>query len=274
MPSFRTPRLFNDHLLRLKADGSLTDPLRQFITDKEYAKYYVAGIVGWKYAMQTFAVLRSGEEVDRLVLNRVPCVIKPTHLSGPVLIYLGPETPIDRKVVKQWMRVNYYRVSRESNYRNLERKVIVEEYFSEDGRTVPRDYKIFCFHGCPKVIEVDSDRFRHHTRNLYDTAWNRLPIAIGYPPGLEDEPKPTHLEQMIEVARKLSKPFTSIRVDMYADESGVKVGELTNCHGGGTERIQPSAAESWLGSLFEKGVVRPYRPRLMELINGSENTSG
>ena len=57
---------------------------------------------------------------------------------------------------------------------------------------------------------------------------------------------------MIDVARRVSKPFASIRVDLYADDGAVKVGELTTCHGGGTELIQPAVAESWLGDLFER----------------------
>ena len=40
--------LFNDRLLKIKLDGSLLDPLRQFITDKEYVKYYVSAVVGGK----------------------------------------------------------------------------------------------------------------------------------------------------------------------------------------------------------------------------------
>ena len=46
LPRLREPVLFNDRLLKLKLDGSLLDPLRQFVTDKEYVKYYVAGVVG------------------------------------------------------------------------------------------------------------------------------------------------------------------------------------------------------------------------------------
>ena len=249
-PRFRSPKMFNDHLLKLRADGSLLDPLRQFVTDKEHMKSYVAGAVGTRYVLETFAVLHAEHELDELRLSRFPCVIKPTHMSGPVVICLDAQTPVDRALLRRWLHTDYYKEKREANYRHLRPKIIVEEYFSRDGRTPPRDYKIFCGFGRPRLIQVDADRFRNHTRNVYDLEWNRLPMTIKYPAGTEDDPKPPRLDEMIDVARLLAQPFTSIRVDLYADERAVKVGELTSCHGGGTELIQPAAAEAWLGEMF------------------------
>ena len=255
LPRLRHPVLFNDRLLKLKIDGTLYDPLRQFVTDKEYVKDYVAAVVGREYALETHDIVRSSAEVDGLRLERFPCVVKPTNMSGPVLICLDGDTPIDRELLKHWLRTSYYRQSREGNYRFLKPKIIVEEFFSEDGRTPPRDYKIFCFHGCPKLIEVDADRFRGHTRNFYDTVWDRLWVTVRYPAREHGDEKPKNLDLMLDVARALSKPFSSIRVDLYADDRRIKVGELTSCHEGGGARIRPKVAERWLGDLFIRSVA-------------------
>ena len=170
IPRITNPRLFNDHLLRLKLSRALSDPLRQFITDKEYVKQYIRGSVGEEYTLTTFAVLRTDVEIDRFTVDHVPCVIKPTHLSGSSILFcFDRDVRIDRHKMKQWLRCDYYRRSREINYRYLQPKVIVEEFFSTDGRTVPQDYKFFCFRGVPKLIQVDSNRFTAHTRNFYDT---------------------------------------------------------------------------------------------------------
>ena len=72
--------------------------------------------------------------------------------------------------------------------------------------------------------------------------WNRMPITIEFPAGIENDPKPSKFEEMIEIATMLSRPFAFLRVDMYANDTEVKVGELTNCHGNGTEWIRPVAA--------------------------------
>lgn len=252
IPRLSNPKLFNDRLLRLKLDGSLLDPLRQFITDKEYVKYYVASVVGKAYTLETFEILRDGTDVDRFSCTRVPCVIKPTHLSGPVIICTDLDRPINRSLLHQWLSTDYYRSSREVNYKFLRPKIIVEEFFSDERETVPKDYKVFCFHGQPKLIEVDSDRFSDHTRNFYDTAWNMMPLTVKYPAGELPDPKPPQLNTMLEVARKLARPFSSIRVDMYANEDMLKVGELTNCHGGGGELILPAWGERFLGDMFEE----------------------
>ena len=107
-------------------------------------------MVGWQYAVETYKVLRSPEDVDSLELERLPCVLKPTHSSGPVMFVNDPERDLDRERLKSWFAIDYYKDSREQNYKYLKPKVIVEEFFSEDGQTVPSDYKIFCFDGIPK----------------------------------------------------------------------------------------------------------------------------
>ena len=50
--------------------------------------------------------------------------------------------------------------------------------------------------------------------------WNRLPITIEFPAGIEDDPKPSQFEEMIEIAKRLSRPFAFLRVDMYANDTG------------------------------------------------------
>ena len=252
VPRLRQPKLFNDHLLKLRIDGTLSDPFRQFVTDKEYVKQYVAGVVGQEYTIETFDVLRSSADVANLRLSRFPCVIKPTHMCKQVVFCLDHESPVDHALLTRWLRRNYYKHSRELNYRFLEPKIIVEEFFSADGKTPPADYKIFCFEGCPRLILVDVGRFQRRTRNFYDPSWNRLEMTINHPPGVQDE-RPANLEEMLDVARQLSKPFSFIRVDLYTIGDRIKIGELTNCHGAAGSVLRPRAAEMWLGSLFERG---------------------
>ena len=154
-------------------------------------------------------------------------------------------------MLKKWFNVDYYRKTREQNYRGLIPKVIVEEFISEDGRTVPEDYKVFCFGGVPKLVQVDSDRFSGHTRILYDTEWDRLPMTLQYPNTSRSHPKPATLEKMLDLAARLSRPFSFIRVDMYAARAQIKVGELTSCPESAGGKIHPLSAEITLGRLFE-----------------------
>ena len=52
--------------------------------------------------------------------------------------------------------------------------------------------------------------------------------------------KPNNLSEMINIAEKISKYFNFIRIDMYTNNKEIFVGEITNIHGGATEKFLPS----------------------------------
>lgn len=250
LPGAKHSGRLNDYLYGMKVDGTLLDPLRQFATDKEYVKYYVKASVGERYVLRTLQVLHRAAEVDRLQLTQFPCVIKPSHLSGQVQFCHENADELDRATMRDWLDTHFYQHSREQNYRHLRPKILVEEFFSENELAVPNDYKVYCYEGTPKFIQVDSGRFVNHSRNLYGTSWKRLPWSLMYPAREEDDPPPAQLEHMLEIAARLSAPFNFMRVDMFANSSEVKVGELTSCPESARGRISPPAGEYALGRLL------------------------
>ncbi len=227
----------------------MLDPLYQYCTDKEYVKDYIAGVLGPGFTPETYSVLRSDAEIGAFTSDRAPCVIKPTHASGQVVFRWEADEPVDRDMLRAWLRLDHYRSSRESNYRHLTPKIIVEEFLSEDGITVPKDYKLYCFHGVPKMIQVTPNRFGNHNENYYDPDWNRLPMTFGYPNGTDDE-RPSRIDEMLDIAARLAEPFPFVRVDLYASRTWVRVGELTFCPTGARARIHPDSADLNLGRLF------------------------
>ena len=133
--------------------------------------------------------------------------------------------------------------------------------FSTDGRRVPKDYKIFCFHGVPGFIQVDTDRFGTHVQNFYDTRWNKLRMTLMNDGSDESDSEPPELAKILCIAEKLSKPFSFMRVDLYAINGEVRVGELTSCPGGADHEFKPAEAEKAIGRMFEKGnstVLAPF----------------
>lgn len=244
------PARFNDHLFAWKTSGACYDPLIQFVTDKEYAKLYIAATVGKEYVIKTYRILRGKSELQTLSLDRFPCILKPTHSSGQILVCPDASTPLDREVLAKWFDIDLYRLKREPNYRQLSPKIIVEEFYSEDGRTIPNDHKIFCVGGVLKFIQVDGDRHSNHTRNLYDLSWNRIPAAYVYPNRERDDPRPVLLNEMLDAARKLSAAFPFVRVDFYATETEIRVGELTFFPESASGKLEPEEAEYTLGAFF------------------------
>ena len=245
------PVRFNDHLFAWKTSSACYDPLIQFVTDKEYAKLYISAIVGEEYVIETYRILRRKEELQTLNLDRYPCILKPTHSSGQILVCPDASTPLDRADLAKWFDVDLYRSKREPNYRHLTPKIIVEEFFSEDGRTIPNDYKVFCVYGAPKFVQVDGDRHSNHTRSLYDLSWNRIPAAYVYPNRERDDPRPALLDEMLDAARKLSAAFPFVRVDFYATETEIRVGELTFFPESASGKLEPEEAEFALGRYFD-----------------------
>ena len=77
--------LFNDYMFNLKTSSEIINPLRVFITDKEFGKFYIKSVVGDEYNVPTYKVLNSQDEVDNYTFPS-ECVIKPTHMSGKVIL--------------------------------------------------------------------------------------------------------------------------------------------------------------------------------------------
>lgn len=144
--------LFNDMLYRIKTTDEVFDPLRVFVSDKEFVKLYVKAVAGDEYNVPTFAVLRSPAEVDAYDFP-AECCIKPTQASGAFIFRRAGE-PVDRDEIKRRFSLDHYAATREANYRYLVPKVIVEPLLSQDGGLL--DYRFFCVGGKPKFITVDT----------------------------------------------------------------------------------------------------------------------
>jgi hypothetical protein len=257
VPNLVRPKSFNEHMLKLKVSSELGSALRTRISDKEYLKDYVRERVGDQFNVRTITVLHS---IDAARNYQYPdrCVIKPTHMSAQVILRTSGHDGIDFDKVSSWFSCDFYKHCRELNYRALTPKVIVEEFvdFSGNGQ-VPEDYKIFCFYGKPKFIQVDAGRFSgDHRRRFYTPEWDPLPFSITYPLGA-DVPRPNNLDAMLHVAERLSQGLSSIRVDLYSNGESCLVGEMTNCHGSAREHFIPPSADVAAGRFFRDPDLDP-----------------
>lgn len=231
-------KLFSDYLYGLQVTDEMLDPLRGFVTDKEHLKIWVRSKIGDAYNVPTIAILRDKTAAAAFDYPH-RCVIKPTHASGLIIMRRGGE-PVDLGAIRSWFGVNHYKNLREANYRALKPKVIVEPILFDDDNIA--DYKIFCLHGVPKLIQVDIDRRHRHARALYSRTWVRQDYGYAFPQAPTIE-RPDNLEEMLAVARRLSEDFNFMRVDLYTNGSEVRVGELTSCPGVALERFDPPSAE-------------------------------
>ena len=234
----RKSTLFNDVLFRIKTSDEILDPLRVFVSDKEFVKLYVKAIVGADHVVPTLAVLRSPTEASTYVYPP-DCVIKPTNTGGRYIIREGG-APIDHAKIQRWFAGSGYDETREANYRFLKPKVIVEPLVF--GRGDVPDYKVFCNNGLPKAMLVVEGRRTHRSINLYTTDWQLLPGTLEYSLG-DGADRPARLGEILDVASKLAQGFGFVRVDFYANDEQVLVGEITNLTGNAGVRFVPRSVE-------------------------------
>lgn len=237
MPTSRP--LFNDVLHRIKTTDEILDPLRVFVSDKEFVKVYVKAVVGDRYNVPTLGVIRDAGAVNAYPFP-ADCCIKPTQASNRVILRRAGAA-VDRAEIRRWFAINHYRFRREANYRTLRPKVIVEPLIFDD--TDVDNYRFFCVDGRARLIFVELTRFTDHRRSVFDAQWNVQDYSIGFPQPATSPPRPRNLEEMLAVAQRLASAFGFVRIDMYSDGATCLVGEITHCHAHASQRFIPLSAE-------------------------------
>ena len=236
----------NDFLYQIKTTDEILNPLRIFVSDKEFVKLYVKALLDNKYNVPTIAVLENEDQVDSFNFPNV-CCIKPTQASGAVILRKDDEE-IDRNEIKKWFSINYYRSGREANYKTLKPKVIVEPIIF--GGSNLEDYKFFCFNGEPKILQVDFGRFADHRRNLYTLDSELVNCDYQYPRTNTKVTLPSSLKRMAELARRLSVGSDFVRVDLYCLRDKIYFGELTNYPENGWGVFSPQSFDKIIGDMW------------------------
>lgn len=237
---------YSDVLHRMKVTDEILDPVRVFVSDKEFGKIFIKAVCGDQYIIPTHRVLTSVAEVDACEFPN-QCAIKPTHGCHEVILRKDGE-PLDLDKIRGWFDYNFYHESREANYRALTPKVIIEQLVFP--ATDSCEYTILCYRGIAKVVVGISDRGTGlAATRFYDFDWNYLGIYRLADKGSDDVPPPSDLEAMREVAERIARYFPFVRVDFYSDGNTFYIGEITNNSGSGLLTYQPEGAEQKLSRL-------------------------
>lgn len=121
--------------------------------------------------------------------------------------------------------------------------------------TAPADYKVYCFQGEPQYILVCVGRENdgHPKFFFFDKDWKLARInkdSIDAPDDFSID-KPSCLEELLQYARKLSKPFPFVRVDFYVDGEKIYFGEMTFTPSGGLDANRLPETDYLMGSLVD-----------------------
>lgn len=238
----QSPRTFNEKLQWLKLHDR--NPLYTGMVDKVEAKEIAAGKIGRQHIIPTLGVWDSFDQIDFASLPQ-QFVLKCSHDSGGLVIVKN-KADLDmrsaKKKINRSLRRNYYWQSREWPYKNVKPRILAEAYVGSNGEDL-RDYKFFCFNGEPKYLFVASDRNTPGEEvkfDYFDMDFNKLNMKqCAHPNSNYCLQKPASFEEMICLAKILSRGIPQVRIDFYEVNGQVLFGEFTFFHHGGFVPFEP-----------------------------------
>ncbi|HEX4229961.1 MAG TPA: ATP-grasp fold amidoligase family protein [Bryobacteraceae bacterium] len=250
-PRLRHPQTFSEKVTHRKLFDRR--PLLTQCVDKYAVRDFVASRLGPDVLPKLYCVTNNPAEIP---FGDLPdkFVVKPTHGSGWVRIVTDKSQMDTVELIQTctaWLSESFYEIGREWSYKNVEPRIMVEEYIDDgSGNQAPNDYKMFVFDGKVALIQADVARFSAHRRGFYDKDWNEVDVRLKYPPVTNAVRRPKHLSEMIRAAGMLCKDIDFMRADFYDTEHKIYFGELTVTPGSGLEMFHPLAFDAYLGSLW------------------------
>lgn len=252
--NLENPRTFNEKLQWLKLHDRKPEYMQ--IVDKYKVREYIAEKLGEEYLIPLLGVYDKVEDID---FDKLPSkfVLKCNHNSGLGMYICKDKSKLDIKMVKKGLKKalkqDYYLTGREWPYKDVERKIICEQYLEDEETQELRDYKFFCFNGKATHVMVCKDRSSGNTKfHVFDRDWN----LFKYKKADLDLPenftlsKPEQINEMFEIAEKLSKDFTFVRVDLYNCNGKIYFGELTLFPHSGADPDLIKETDKYFGELL------------------------
>lgn len=224
------------------------------MADKYLMREYVSQHIGDDYLVPLVGHWTKTEDIDFKSLPE-QFALKCTHDSQSAVICTDKSTLDWKRVCDELSKallVDYSRLGREWAYHDLKPSLIAEERLVDETENDLKDYKVFCFNGEPKFIQVDYDRFVDHKRRFFDLEWNYIKgLKITYPDDLNvNISRPFCLDKMLELSAQLSENMKFLRVDWYVTKEKLYIGELTFYPGCGFEPIEPYEYDVKWGELL------------------------
>ena len=242
-PSTFTEKLYC-RMLDVHENGA---PLYSRLSDKYQVRAYVAEKAGTKYLTE---LLWHGAVATDIPWQALPahCMLKCTEGSGKNLLLTQGMQQQAKDLCRDWLANSYYWFRREYHYYNVPRHLLIEGILSDAHPDGPIDYIFYCFDGTPRLIQVGS---RSHTiHRFFSTDWQPVDLTYRTQFVAPDMQRPAALDEMLELATKLSHGFDFVRIDLYGCHGEVQFGEMTFTPRAGSITFSPSHWNAQLGEYW------------------------
>lgn len=258
------------------------DPLMTELSDKIEAKTYVTNHYP---ELPVAGVLWSGTDASEIpdsVLDG-DVFVKANHGSGFNIRVTNQN--VDRLNLERqangWLHKAYGRKFGEWGYRDIDRRIFVEETMKRDGKIADYDFKFYISGGIVCCVFVLVDRFGPDRKvAALDRDGQSHPMETAmYGKGVPFSP-PAHYKDMVRQAELMSKEFDAVRIDFIADDEQFYFGEYTFYPMGGFDWPQEREHEllqklsqywdlrkNWFMMTPRRGLFKLYARSLRKLLD-------
>ena len=214
------PVTFNEKLQWLKLYAR--KPEYTVMVDKYAVRDYIKDVLGEEYLIPLVGVWEDPEEID---FDALPSrfVLKCNHNKSKL------DVAAVKRELKRGLAQDYYLTGREWPYKNVPRKIIAEQFMTDESEGLI-DYKFFCFDGKVDCVMVCIDRHLGDTKfYFFDQKWElkRLNIRGKNAPEGFTLRRPECMDEMFGIAARLSKGLPFARIDLYECGGRIYFGEIT-----------------------------------------------
>ena len=251
----KNPQTMNEKLQWLKLYDR--KPLYHEMVDKILAKEYIRKLIGPQYLIPTIGQWNSFDEID---FERLPnrFVLKTNHSGGNMgVVICKDKTSFDknaaRKRLEKSLKHDIYKSYVEWPYKDIKKCIFAEELL-EDNEGDLVDYKFYCFDGYVDAVLTCIDRQSGETKfYFFDKKWElkrynkrgkEAPIDFTIP-------KPKNVDEMFDLAAKISKGIPHLRVDLYNIDGKIYFGEMTFFTASGFDENRLPETDMYFGSLIQ-----------------------
>ena len=250
-PNLIRPATFNEKLQRQKLIGRKHS--HTILADKLRVRDYIARTIGPEYLAR---LIWDGDRLSELpATDFLPekFIIKTNHSSGTNIICRSKsdfDWEFARRQTDAWLKQDLSALFAEWQYRWIKPKVLIEELLSDESGGIPADYRMFCFDGKVRLIQVDYDSATNHTRLMFDREYEPLDVSCDYPRRQDIPPPPKNLKPMRDLAETISRDEKFVRVDFYDLGDRIVFGEMTFHPAAGRGKFAPYSFDYDLGRVW------------------------
>ena len=257
-PDLHHPITINEKIQYLKLNTYYNNPTITKCCDKYGIRAYLAERGMKNLLPELYGVYEVPEEIPFEKLPR-SFVIKCNHGCGFNILCPDKEKldiENSKKMLKKWMKQDYWKEYGETQYKYIKKKIIVEQFLGDEIST----YKFYCFNGEPKVLYIsssDENGKQDFYIDYFDMDWKHMDVQLSgheHHPDYKSIVKPHNFDEMKHTAYELCKEFPFVRVDLYDVSGRIYISELTFVPTGGFMRLMPEKVlEEW-GSWLDLGI--------------------